>query len=146
MKAMILNRICDLNKEREPLKLVELPEPVPGEREILIKVTACGVCHTELDEIEGRTPPPEYPVIPGHQVIGRIVKKGKNADRFNIDDRVGVAWIFSACGTCNFCNSGNENLCQKFQATGRDADGGYAHYMKVLDNFAFKIPDSFSDS
>ncbi|MCP4669389.1 MAG: alcohol dehydrogenase catalytic domain-containing protein, partial [Deltaproteobacteria bacterium] len=120
--------------------------PVPGEKEILVRVSACGVCHTELDEIEGRTPPPRLPVVLGHQVVGRVEKTGLKAKAFKRGDRVGIAWIFSACGTCKFCREGNDNLCRDFKATGRDADGGYAQYMTVSEDFAYSIPDVFSDT
>ena len=143
---MVLNRLCTLEKNKTPLKLVDLADPVPGEKEILIKVLTCGVCHTELDEIEGRTPPPRLPVILGHQVVGRVEGTGPQARTYNIGDRVGVAWIYSACGQCTFCLAGNENLCDEFKATGRDADGGYAEYMTVLEDFAFPIPSVFSDA
>jgi propanol-preferring alcohol dehydrogenase len=145
MKAMVLNGICDLNENKNPLIMVNLPNPVPGEREILVKVSACGVCHTELDEIEGRTPPPRLPVVLGHQVVGKVEKVGSGANKYKIGDRVGVAWIFSACGKCDFCLQGNENLCEEFKATGQDANGGYAEYMTVKEDFAFPIPDEFSD-
>jgi len=146
MKAMILNRIVDLTTNTTPLVATELPTPIPGQHEILIKVSACGVCHTELDEIEGRTPPPFFPMVLGHQVVGQVVEAGKDASRHTIGERVGVAWIFSACGTCEFCRSGNENLCPDFKATGRDAFGGYAEYMTVPEDFAYPIPEVFSDS
>ncbi|MEZ4565545.1 MAG: alcohol dehydrogenase catalytic domain-containing protein [Desulfobacterales bacterium] len=145
MKAMVLEKICRLPDCPTPLTLVELPDPEPGPGEILIKVHACGVCHTELDEIEGRTPPPFFPVVPGHQVVGRVTGLGKNAHQFSLDDRVGVAWIFSACGKCDFCRNSLENLCMEFKATGRDANGGYAEYMTVPENFAYAIPETFSD-
>lgn len=145
MKAMVLNGICDLSENRQPLELVDLPDPVPGNKEILIKVSACGVCHTELDEIEGRMAPPHFPVVLGHQVIGRVIEIGSKVTKLRINDRVGIAWIYSACGNCNFCFEGNENLCKKFKATGRDVNGGYAQYTTVLEDFAYKIPDVFSD-
>jgi len=145
MKAMVLNGICDLNENKNPLIMVNLPNPVPGEREILVKVSACGVCHTELDEIEGRTPPPRLPVVLGHQVVGKVEKVGSGANKYKIGDRVGVAWIFSACGKCDFCLQGNENLCEEFKATGQDANGGYAEYMTAVEDFAFAIPQEFSD-
>ena len=145
MKAMVLNGICDLSENKKPLELVDLPDPVPGNKEILIKASACGVCHTELDEIEGRTAPPHFPVVLGHQVIGRVIEIGNKVTKLRINDRVGVAWIYSACGNCNFCFEGNENLCKKFKATGRDVNGGYAQYTTVLEDFAYKIPDVFSD-
>jgi propanol-preferring alcohol dehydrogenase len=146
MKAMVLKNICDLTRNKTPLELVEMPEPVPGTREILVKVSCCGVCHTELDEIEGRTPPPRFPIILGHQVVGRVAKSGNGARNFKIGDRVGVAWIYSACGTCKFCREGKENLCVDFKATGRDAHGGYADYMTVPEDFAYLIPREFTDS
>ena len=131
MKAMVLKRLCNLLENQTPLELMECPVPVPAEHEILIKVSMCGVCHTELDEIEGRTPPPNLPIVPGHQVIGRVEAIGNKVSTFSIDDRVGVAWIFSACGNCKFCLSGHENLCNAFEATGRDTNGGYAQYMTI---------------
>ncbi|MDQ1354381.1 MAG: alcohol dehydrogenase, propanol-preferring [Acidobacteriota bacterium] len=146
MKAMILNNIRDLTINKEPLELVEIPVPVPKEGELLVKISACGVCHTELDEIEGRTPPPYFPIIPGHQVVGRVEKLGGGTKSFKIGDRVGIAWIFSACGKCKFCLGGNENLCYDFKATGRDANGGYAEYMTVREDFANCIPEVFSDA
>ena len=146
MKAMVLNQICHLADNPAPLKMMDLPEPEPADGEILIKVTTCGVCHTELDEIEGRTPPPHLPIVPGHQVVGRVEASGPNAHVFANGDRVGIAWIFSACGTCRFCRAGNENLCPDFKATGRDAHGGYAQYMTVPEDFAHPIPPVFSDA
>jgi len=145
MKAMVLNQICSLKVNKAPLILTEIPDPVPGDREVLIKISACGVCHTELDEIEGRTPPPEFPVVLGHEVVGRVIQNGPGAKRFTIGDRVGIAWIHSACGTCTHCREGNENLCEQFQATGRDADGGYAQLTTVPERFAYKVPDMFTD-
>ena len=143
---MILNSITDLEKNQEPLALVNVPEPVPGDNEVLLKVSACGVCHTELDEIEGRTPPPVFPVIPGHQVVGRVISAGKNVKGLTLHDRVGVAWIFSSCGKCSFCLSDQENLCHEFTATGRDVNGGYAEFMTVPADFTHKIPDFFTDA
>jgi propanol-preferring alcohol dehydrogenase len=146
MKAMMLKSICNLKENKNPLQLVEMPVPEPGDHEILVRVSTCGVCHTELDEIEGRTLPPHLPIIPGHQVVGTVEKSGPGAGRFEIGDRVGIAWIYSTCGQCAFCQSGNENLCEQFQATGRDANGGYAEYTTVLEDFAHRIPDIFTNS
>ena len=145
MKAMVLNEICKIADNPHPLRLVELPDPVPAGDEILVRVSACGVCHTELDEIEGRMPPPHLPVILGHQVVGRVEAVGDRVDGFKPGDRVGVAWIFSACGKCGFCLSGSENLCSDFRATGRDAHGGYAQYMKVRQDFAYRLPENIGD-
>ena len=145
MKAMVLKRLCDLKQNQAPLELMDVPIPVPGKKEVLLKVSACGVCHTELDEIEGRTPPPHLPVIPGHQVVGRVATVGNRVNHVKQGDRVGVAWIFSACGECKFCRAGLENLCPDFEATGRDANGGYAQYMTVAEDFVYPIPEAFSD-
>ncbi|MGD8368460.1 MAG: alcohol dehydrogenase catalytic domain-containing protein, partial [Desulfobacterales bacterium] len=146
MKAMVLEQICDMAEEREPLRAVERPEPEPGPGQVRIRVSACGVCHTELDEIEGRTPPPELPVIPGHEVVGRVDRLGAGVAAWKEGDRVGVGWIHSACGRCRHCREGEENLCRAFLATGRDADGGYAEWMTVPERFAVAIPDSLSDT
>jgi propanol-preferring alcohol dehydrogenase len=146
MKAMVLNGISSLAENAKPLEMTDLPDPVPGEKEVLLRVSACGVCHTELDEIEGRTPPPRFPVVLGHEVVGRVEDVGSRADRFQIGDRVGIGWIYWACGECTYCLANNENLCEQFRATGRDANGGYAEYVAVSEDFAFKIPDLFSDS
>jgi len=145
MKAMILENVGSVLENKTPLALVEMKPPLPYGDDLLVKVSACGVCHTELDEIEGRTPPPTLPMIPGHQVVGRVHALGPDAYGYKPGDRVGVAWIFSACGACHFCNEGCENLCAEFKATGRDAHGGYAEYMTVSERFAYRIPDFFSD-
>jgi propanol-preferring alcohol dehydrogenase len=143
MKAQVLRRI--LPTEAEPLELVDLPIPDIGFKEILVKVTACGICHTELDEIEGRVSP-KLPVVPGHQVVGRVFKVGAGACRFEVGQRVGIAWIYWTCGKCYYCRRGLENLCDNFMATGCDVNGGYAEYLVVHEDFAYPIPDRFSDS
>ena len=152
MKAIVLNKTTSLQQDQNPLLLVDAPKPEPGPGEILLRVTCCGVCHTELDEIEGRTPPPRLPVILGHQVVGTLASDSllseneRQATGLHLGQRLGLAWIASACGTCQFCLSGQENLCPEFQATGRDRDGGYAEYMSVRADFVHPIPDSISDS
>ncbi len=146
MKAMVLKKIVNLAVNRSPVELVDVAIPMPKENEILVKVSVCGVCHTELDEIEGRTPPSKYPVIPGHQIIGYVETTGSKGSRFRIGDRVGISWINSACGACRYCRTGMENLCDNFKATGRDADGGYAEFTTVPEAFAFRIPELFSDA
>lgn len=145
MKAMVLNQICRLDDAKAPLEIRDMPEPTPGERQVLVKVAACSVCHTELDEIEGRTPPPHLPVIPGHQVVGWVEALGEGTRILKRGDRVGIAWIYSSCGTCTSCRSGNENLCPDFRATGRDAHGGYAEMMVIGEDYAFPIPEVFSE-
>jgi propanol-preferring alcohol dehydrogenase len=143
MKVMILEEMSPI--EKEPLKLLDLPEPVPGPKDILVRISACGVCHTELDEIEGRLPP-KLPVVLGHQIVGRTVTLGSEATKFHVGDRVGIAWIHSACGKCQFCLEGKENLCFEFQGTGCHADGGYAEATVVPEDFAYPVPERFSDS
>ncbi len=145
MRAMMLDRIAPLTPDAEPLRFAQVPAPDPGPGEVLLRVEVCGVCHTELDEIEGRTPPPRLPVIPGHQVVGRIEAAGPGAGRFRVGDRVGVAWIYWACGECPECRGGDENLCAGFRATGRDADGGYAEFMAVPEAFAHPLPEALTD-
>ena len=137
---MSLEQIGSLAVNPEPLKLVEVPEPVPAAEEILVRVATCGVCHTELDEIEGRTPPPRLPVIPGHEVVGYVEEAGSAVKKHKQGDRVGVGWIYSSSG------EDDENLSCEFRATGRDANGGYAEYMTVHERYAYSIPDVFSDA
>jgi len=146
MKAMILKEITNLQENSSPLELAEVPKPEPESGEMLVEVSVCGVCHTELDEIEGRTPPPHLPVILGHQVVGSVIENKGEESLFKPGDRVGIAWIYSACGKCEFCRQGLENLCPDFRATGRDANGGYAEYMVVPEDFAHLIPKELSDS
>ncbi len=143
MKAMVLKEICPI--EKEPLKMEELPDPVPGPKQILVRISACGICHTELDEIEGRLPP-KLPVVLGHQIVGRVKGLGAGATRFNLRDRVGIAWIHSACGKCHFCKEGHENLCLEFRGTGCHVPGGYSQYTVVSEDFAYLIPERFSDA
>jgi len=143
MRAMVLKEISPI--EKEPLEIIDLPKPVPGPKEILIKISACGVCHTELDEIEGRIQP-KLPIVLGHEVVGRVKSLGSEVTAFNLGDRVGIAWINSACGKCHFCQGGNENLCLEFQGTGCHVNGGYAQYAVVSEDFTCLIPERFSDS
>jgi propanol-preferring alcohol dehydrogenase len=145
MRAMLLRALADLTDVPEPLEPADLPVPAPGDGEVRIRVSVCGVCHTELDEIEGRMPPPRLPVVPGHQVVGRVDALGPGVRDLRAGERVGVPWIFSACGRCKYCREGNENLCPCFVATGRDADGGYAEFMTVPAPFAHPIPEVFPD-
>jgi len=146
MKAAVLEKIVDLRKVSRPLSFVELPTPVPGPGQILVRVSACGVCHTELDEIEGRTPPVCLPFILGHQIVGVVEALGPGTTRHRMGERVGIGWIGWACGACSSCLSGDDNLCPDFRATGRDLPGGYARYVAVSERFAFAIPERFSDA
>ena len=157
MRAMVLREICEIKVEgktqhregipvkTEPLELVDLPVPKPGPKDIVIKVSACGVCHTELDQIEGRILPPKLPIILGHQPVGTVANLGESATRFKIGDRVGATWIYSSCGKCKFCQSGEENLCEQFQGTGCHANGGYAEYMVIPEDYAQRIPDKLNN-
>ena len=147
MKALVLGKgDFDLSKGDEPLHIAEIPVREPQGDEVLIKITCCGICHTEIDEIEGRATPAFFPIIPGHQVIGNIEKIGKDVKELKIGDRVGVAWVFSSCGKCEFCLNGKENLCADFKGTGKDANGGYAEFITIGESFAYPIPEIFSDA
>jgi len=143
MKAMVLKKIAPI--EEEPLQLEELPTPQPGPKQIRVKISACGICHTELDEIEGRLQA-KLPIILGHEIVGKVESLGSEAAKYKLGDRVGIAWINSTCGKCHFCRQGNENLCSEFQGTGCNANGGYSEYTVVSEDFAYLIPDRFSDS
>ena len=139
MKAMLLNRVASLDSEHNPLVLADIARPQPQAGEVLLRVRACGVCHTELDIIEGRTPPGILPLIPGHQVVGEVVEAGEGANRHAVGDRLGVGWIFCSSGT------EKENISPEFRATGRDAHGGYAEYMTAAQDYAYPIPKSYTD-
>ena len=139
---MVLKNISRI--EEAPLELQDWPLPRVGPNQILVKVSTCGVCHTEIDEIEGRRQP-ELPIIPGHEIVGRVEKLGPGATRFEQGDRIGIAWINSSCGKCVHCQNGDENLCDQFQGTGCDAHGGYAEYTAIREDFAYPIPAGFSD-
>jgi propanol-preferring alcohol dehydrogenase len=144
MKAVVLTRTCPVKEH--PLKMVDLPVPAPEDNQILVKVSVCGVCHTDLDEAEGRLPPSKLPIVLGHQVVGTVAEKGKNVSKFRTGDRVGVTWLYWACDSCDFCRTGRENLCLNAKWTGKDADGGYAEFMVVGEDFAYPLPERFSDS
>ena len=136
---MLLEALGAIEGDASPLSYADVPLPVPEDDEVVLRIAACGVCHTELDEIEGRTPPPTLPVIPGHQAIGRVVARGQDACRHDINARVGVGWIFRSTGRAD------ENLDEAFTATGRDVNGGYAEYMAVPERYAYPIPTGIGD-
>ena len=144
MKAVVLTKQVPV--EERPLELTDLPVPVPGDNEILVKVSVCGACHTDLDEAEGRLMPTKLPIVPGHQVVGVVAEKGKDVTKFKGGERIGITWLYSACGGCGFCKAGQENLCENARWTGKDADGGYAEYMVISEDFAYPLPEKFSDS
>jgi propanol-preferring alcohol dehydrogenase len=141
---MLLTRLGELRDGAAALDAGELPMPQPAAGEVLIDVSCCGVCHTELDEIEGRTSPSRLPVVPGHQVVGRVISAPASSE-LHAGQRIGVAWIFSACGHCDSCREGRENLCPRFVATGRDAHGGYAQFMTAPADFVHPLPDELGD-
>jgi len=144
MKAMVLNKHAPI--EEKPLELVDLPKPTVDDNQILVKISVCGVCHTDLDEAEGRLRPTKSSIVPGHQVVGKVADKGKDVTRFKIGDRVGITWLYYSCGKCDFCQAGNENLCNHAKWTGKDANGGYAEFTVIGEDFAYPIPEEFSDS
>lgn len=146
MTAMRLHRLGRVSPDFEPLSSDRVTVPEPGPGEVLIQVHCCGVCRTELDEIEGRTPPEKLPMTPGHQVIGRVRQVGNGVEPELTGTRVGAAWIHSACGSCKWCRAGLENLCPDFHACGRDADGGYAEFMTIPAEFALAIPTELEDA
>jgi len=157
MKAMVLKEITRIHDNKKPgrkgaimtshspLEFTDLPVPTPGPKDILIKISACGVCHTELDQIEGRIRAPRLPIVPGHQPVGIVEKIGENVTSFKKGDRAGATWIYSSCGKCSFCTNELENLCYDFKATGSHADGGYAEYMVISENYALNIPVDLGD-
>ncbi|MCC6613987.1 MAG: zinc-dependent alcohol dehydrogenase family protein [Anaerolineae bacterium] len=129
-----------------PLMLIDRPKPIPKPRELLVHVHACGVCHTDLHVTEGELPHPKLPLIPGHEIVGVVEAVGDQVTRFEIGARVGIPWLHEACGTCEFCRRGQENLCPYALFTGYTADGGYAEYTTVREDFAVPIPDAFGDA
>jgi len=144
MRALVLDAPAPV--EERPLRACDLEIPVPREHEILVKVSTCGLCHTDLDEIEGRLTPGKSPIVPGHQVVGTVAEHGPAVTRFARGDRVGITWLNSSCGRCGFCRTGRENLCDNAKWTGKDADGGYAQYTIINEDFACRIPPAFSDT
>lgn len=143
MRAMLLRAPGPV--EHAPLEAVELPEPAPGPAEVRLRVSACGVCHTDLHEVEGELPLPRRPVVPGHQVVGRVEARGEGA-RLALGQRVGVPWLYSTCGSCPACRRGDENLCDGARFTGYHVDGGYASRMVVPEAFCCPLPGAFADA
>jgi propanol-preferring alcohol dehydrogenase len=139
MRAMVLNA------GKRNLVCTETMTPKPGESEILVRVSVCGVCRTDLHIVDGELTHPKLPLIPGHQIVGRVVETGKRVERFKVGDRVGVPWMGWTCGTCRFCRTGRENLCDNARFTGYTVDGGYAEYTVADEHFCFPLADNFSD-
>ena len=144
MRAMRLNQTRPA--EENPLSLEDLPIPSPAEGEIRLKVRACGVCHTDLHIVEGDLDLPHLPIVPGHQIVATVDSLGKGVTQFRVGERVGVPWLYDACGRCHYCRSGRENLCDSIRFTGFHVDGGFAEYMVVPSIFAYRIPDGFPDA
>ncbi|MGC8644350.1 MAG: zinc-binding alcohol dehydrogenase family protein, partial [Isosphaeraceae bacterium] len=143
MKAMILSEPAAI--ETSPLQLREVPAPEPQQGEVRVRVSCCAICRTDLHVIEGELPRQRMPIIPGHQVVGEVDRVGPGCSRLSPGLRVGIAWLRHTCGTCAFCTSGRENLCESSRFTGYHADGGYAESAVVPEAFAYEIPDAFTD-
>ncbi len=144
MRAMVLENRASI--ETSPLKLIELPDPQPGPGELRVRVHTCAICRTDLHVIEGDLPRQKLPIVPGHQIVGVVDAAGPGCRREAVGKRVGVAWLRHTCGTCRFCQRGHENLCESSRFTGYHADGGYAELAVVPEQFAYEIPDAFSDN
>ncbi len=140
---MLLKKFAPI--DQNPLELVDIPKPEPGSEDVLLHIKVCGVCHTDLHTVEGELPEVKPPIIPGHQVVGIVEQKGKNASRFKEGDRLGVAWLYSSCTKCGYCTQENENLCESARFTGYHVNGGYGEYIVVPEKFAYVIPEIFSD-
>ena len=143
MKACLLHKPSPIGNR--PLDYTDAPQPIPGSGELLMQVHACGMCRTDLHVVEGELPVRRSPLIPGHQVVGRVTALGEQAEGFSVGQRVGVAWLHRTCGECRFCRAGRENLCEQAMFTGWTADGGYAEYAVVPATFAYHLPDNFDD-
>ena len=143
MKVWLLNQPAPVDKR--PLVISDIPEPVPGEDELLLRVAACGICRTDLHVVEGELPVHRSPLIPGHQIVGRVAAVGSRVEGFAIGDRVGVAWLNRTCGVCEFCLAGRENLCEEATFTGWTVDGGYAEYAVAPSAFTYHLTEIFDD-
>jgi propanol-preferring alcohol dehydrogenase len=131
---------------RQPLQAVDLPTPRPGPGEVLIRIRACAVCRTDLHIVDGELPRPKLPLIPGHEIVGVVAEAGKGAGRFRVGDRVGVPWLGWTCGSCQYCATNRENLCDQALFTGYTRDGGYAEYTVADQRFCFPLPNGYSDA
>lgn len=143
MKAVQLEKPQGI--EKQPLRLLNVPDPSIGANQLLLRVSACGICHTDLHTVEGEIIPPRYPIIPGHQVVGQVVEVGSGVEGWECGDRVGVPWLYRACGECAFCQRGQENLCQEAEFTGFHQNGGYAELVVSDAAYTLRIPEGISD-
>ena len=140
MRAMILE------KPGMPLQLLKKPDPIPGPGQVLVKISACGVCRTDLHVVDGDLPEPKLPIIPGHEIVGRVAGLGEGVDHFKLGERVGIPWLGSTCGCCSYCKSGTENLCDEPGFTGYQIDGGYADITVADARFCFPISADYPDA
>ena len=131
---------------KKPLKLRELPRPIPGPGQVLVRVSACAVCRTDLHVVDGELPNPKLPLVPGHEIVGRVAERGTGAKRFAPGDRVGIPWLGWTCGECRFCRTGRENLCVNARFTGYTIDGGFAEYTVADERFCFPVPEAYADT
>jgi alcohol dehydrogenase, propanol-preferring len=134
-----------LEQARQPLRMSDLPVPEPGPRELLIEVHVCGICRTDLHVVDGELPDPKLPLVPGHQIVGRVAALGEGCELHEPGDRVGVPWLGTTDGTCRYCTSGRENLCDNALFTGYQLDGGYAEYAVAREDFCFPVPEGYPD-
>ena len=138
-------RAMELHFAKTPLRLIERRPPEAREGQLLVRVRACGVCRTDLHEVDGELSAPTYPIVPGHEIVGVVEQRGPNATRFQVGDRVGIPWLGWTCGECRYCRSGQENLCERARFTGLDIDGGYADYCVADERYCFAIPEGYDD-
>src|SRR5438067_4752827 len=138
-------RALRLHSIGQPLVADELPIPRTGEGQLLVKVAACAVCRTDLHVVDGELPNPKVPLVPGHEVVGRVEEIGDGVEDFRVGDRVGIPWLGWTCGQCEYCVSGRENLCERAKFTGYTIDGGYAEFTLAHARFCFQVPDRFDD-
>lgn len=143
MRAMLLREPRPI--EERPLEMVDIPLPEPSAGQVRLRVAACGICHTDLHIVEGDLPPHKLPLVPGHQIVGRVDALGEGVGSLRPGDRVGVPWLHATCGQCPFCSTGRENLCEGAQFTGYDVDGGFAEYALAPSDFVYPIPPGFPD-
>jgi propanol-preferring alcohol dehydrogenase len=146
MRGGELMRAMVLDEPGKPLRLKEIPKPLPDPDQVLIKVGACGVCRTDLHVVDGELPEPLLPLIPGHEIVGTIVGAGAHVREFGVGDRIGVPWMGYTCGQCEYCRQGQENLCDQPKFMGYTMNGGYAEYVVADHRYCFRVPESYSDT
>ncbi len=144
MKAYIIDKPTKI--ETSPLIQIEKEIPKLDNQQVLVKISKCGICHTDLHVVEGELPHTKYPIIPGHQIVGKVVEIGNNVSNLKKGDRVGIAWLYKSCGLCNYCIKNMENLCENPLFTGCNVDGGYAEYVVSNANFTYKLSAGFDDT